>query len=124
MVAITAYLLLMPAQPDAVWLKWISITLWIVLIVIIARNSDLFERPKEVKPEDIIAPELLVFLKEKGVFEDFMSNYNDNRNAEWRKYWAYLDGITCAFDWEDTPQGWDYWCNLDHEYEEQQSKKR
>lgn len=46
MVAVTGYLLLLPAQADATWLKWLSIALWIVLIIIIARNSDLFERPK------------------------------------------------------------------------------
>ena len=120
--ALSIWLLIFDTNPNYNWLRFFVIVTLISIPVAYAFGSIEFKR--RAKPEDVISPELSAFLKEKGVFEDFMSNYNDNRNAEWRKYWAYLDGITCAFDWEDTPQGWDYWRNLDYEYEEQQSKKR
>lgn len=118
--ALSVWLLIFDTNPNYNWLRFFVIVTLISIPVAYAFGSIEFKR--KPKPEDVIAPELLEFLKEKGVFEDFMSNYNDNRNAEWRKYWAYLDGITCAFDWEDTPQGWDYWNDLDDEYEQQQSK--
>ena len=118
--ALSIWLLIFDTNPNYNWLRFFVIVTLISIPVAYAFGSIEFKR--KTKPEDVISPELLEFLKEKGVFEDFMSNYNDNRNAEWRKYWAYLDGITCAFDWEDTPQGWDYWNDLDDEYEQQQSK--
>ena len=118
--ALSIWLLIFDTNPNYNWLRFFVIVTLISIPVAYAFGSIEFKR--KTKPEDVISPELLEFLKEKGVFEDFMSNYNDNRNAEWRKYWAYLDGITCAFDWEDTPQGWDYWNYLDDEYEQQQSK--
>ena len=118
--ALSVWLLIFDTNPNYNWLRFFVIVTLISIPVAYAFGSIEFKR--KTKPEDVISPELLEFLKEKGVFEDFMSNYNDNRNAEWRKYWAYLDGITCAFDWEDTPQGWDYWNDLDDEYEQQQSK--
>lgn len=118
--ALSVWLLIFDTNPNYNWLRFFVIVTLISIPVAYAFGSIEFKR--KPKPEDVIAPELLEFLKEKGVFEDFMSNYNDNRNAEWRKHWAYLDGITCAFDWEDTPQGCDYWNDLDDEYEQQQSK--
>lgn len=112
MVAVTVYLLLQPSQPDAVWLKWLSIALWIVLIIIIARNSDLFERPKhdEVsEPEGVeVGAELKEFLVRKGAYEKFIANVNPSRSP------FYLIGS--AFPWDKTPEGDDYWRELDNEY--------
>ena len=79
----------------------------------------LFKR--KPKPEDVIDPELLKFLKKKGAYEEFMMNYNGGDGIDWRKELDinYVIKIDDAFFWDNTPQGWDYWNNLDNEYKEQ-----
>lgn len=119
MVAVTVYLLLLPSQPDAVWLKWLSIALWIVLIIIIARNSDLFDRvkldevdePKGVEVED----NLKKFLIRKGAYEKFLANANPAR--------SYFNQINGSFVWSITPEGYDYWRGLHYEYYEERENK-
>lgn len=115
MVAVTAFLFLLPNQPDAAWLKWLSIALWIVLIIIIARNSDLFER---VKPEDVIDPTLLAFLKHHEIDKEFWINYQNG--TEWRKRLKcpdYAKTIDESFNWSSTPQGYTYWEEWNHYFE-------
>lgn len=120
MVVITGYLLLLPSQPDAVLLKWICIALWIVLIIIIARNSDLFERPKieDKEPKNIkIDPDLEEFLIRKGAYEKFLININSDANFYPEIKYAY--SIRMSFCWDLTLEGEDYWQNLSDEYDEE-----
>jgi hypothetical protein len=71
------------------------------------------------KPKINIEPKLLEFLKEKGVLKEFMINYNGKSGVAWRKRLnaSNISIIDWAFDWEDTPQGWEYWNDLDKEYQ-------
>lgn len=123
MVALTAFLFLLPDQPDAVWLKWLSIALWIVLIIIIARNSDLFERPKidEIEePENIkIDPELKEFLIRKGAYEAFCEEvYRVVKRRVVERQSIHIERVNTIFSWEDSHQGLKYWANLENEYQE------
>lgn len=118
MVAVTVYLLLLPSQPDAVWLKWICIALWIVLIIIIARNSDLFERVriKDKEPKGIeIDPDLKEFLVKKDAYEKYLANANPARSP--------FRLIGSAFLWDETPEGYGYWRELNDEYLEERINK-
>lgn len=121
MVALTAFLFLLPDQPDAVWLKWLSIALWIVLIIIIARNSDLFERPKvekEVKPEDVLSPKLLAYLKAENILDRFWVNYLNGE--KFRDTWdvkGVIDRIDDGFNWGLTPEGSVFWERYAYDYE-------
>jgi hypothetical protein len=120
MVALTAFLFLLPNQPDAVWLKWLSIALWIVLIIIIARNSDLFERVKleDKEPKSIkIDPDLEEFLIRKGAYEKFLININSDAN--FYPEIKYACSIRMSFRFDLTPEGEDYWHILDDEYNEE-----
>ena len=76
----------------------------------------LFKR--KPKPEDVLFPELLAFLKEKGILKEFMFNYNSKQGRKWRKYLCgtnYVKRIADAFEWSKTSEGEDYWLRLDNE---------
>lgn len=128
MVALTAFLFLLPNQPDAVWLKWLSIALWIVLIIIIARNSDLFERVKidEVKEFKKIEvdPKLKEFLIKKGAYDAFCKEIHREIRKRNRQYTpCVIDNVNKFITWKDTPQGVDYWLMLYEEYQEERIHK-
>lgn len=127
MVALTAFLFLLPNQPDAVWLKWLSIALWIVLIIIIARNSDLFERPKieDKEPKNIkIDPDLEEFLIRKGAYDAFCKEIHRKLKKRNRQYTpCVIDNVNKFITWKDTPQGVDYWLMLYEEYQEKRIHK-
>ena len=79
----------------------------------------LFKR--KPKPEDVIYPELLAFLEEKGILKEFMNNYNNIESRRWRENTGSgncVCNIRDAFYWAETPQGRKYW-----EYLEKQFKK-
>ena len=64
-----------------------------------------------------ISPELTKFLKSKNVYSKFVKNanasfWNDNLNPK------TFDNISCAFDWELSNEGWNYWNKLNDEFKE------
>ena len=121
--ALSIWLLIFDTNPNYNWLRFFVIVTLISIPVAYAFGSIEFKR--RAKPEDVISPELSAFLKEKGVYEDFMANYQSNDSKEWREsfnYPHYIERIDFGFLWKSTPQGWYYWNRLDDEYEQQQSK--
>ena len=63
-----------------------------------------------------INPELKKFLKKEGVYEKFVANVDE--------YWSKFNTINkCAFEtiidaflWRQTPEGHDFWKNLDDKF--------
>jgi hypothetical protein len=65
-----------------------------------------------------INPELKKFLKKEGVYEKFVANVDE--------YWSKIktinkrpfDTIIDAFLWYKTPEGFEFWKDLDDKYNE------
>ena len=115
--ALSVWLLLFDNNPNYNWLRFFVIVTLISIPVAYAFGSIEFKR--KPKPEDVIAPELLAFLKEKGVFEEFMDNYNSESSRRWREDTSignYVGIIGSAFYWADTPQGRKYWEDLEKQF--------
>ena len=118
--ALSIWLLIFDTNPNYNWLRFFVIVTLISIPVAYAFGSIEFKR--KPKPEDVIAPELLEFLKEKGVLKVFMANYE--KDKEWREergHSHYITNIAYAFLWSK-PTEWNLWRDLNNEYEQQQSK--
>lgn len=115
---LSVWLLIFDTNPSYNWLRFFVIVTLISVPVAIAFGSIEFKR--KPKPEDVIAPELLAFLKEKGVFEEFMDNYNSKSSRQWREclgyYGKYVVSMSDAFLWSETPQGRKYWEDLEKKF--------
>ena len=114
---LSVWLLIFDTNPSYNWLRFFVIVTLISVPVAIAFGSIEFKRKHN--PEDVIAPELLDFLKEKGVFEEFMDNYNSESSRRWREDTSsgnYVGNIGNAFYWADTPQGRKYWEDLEKKF--------
>ena len=64
----------------------------------------------------IIGADLVAFLKKEGVIRKFITNI---QNADWghtTKKVFKIRGIDTAFTWLDTPEGHDYWDDIDEKY--------
>ena len=116
LIALSIWLLLLDTNPSYNWLRFFVIVTLISIPVAYVFGSVEFKR--RAKPEDVISPELLNFLKEKGILKEFMDNYNSKQGRKWRKYWCgtnYVKNIDDAFEWSKTLEGEDYWVRLDSE---------
>ena len=71
------------------------------------------------------------FLKEKGVFQLYIDNINEQHLGSdyifWEKMWKNevlseenkcIEGIDYAFCWADTKQGHDFWSKIDDEWKD------
>ena len=71
------------------------------------------------------------FLKEKGVFQLYIDNINEQHPGLdyifWEKMWKNevlseenkcIEGIDYAFCWADTKQGHDFWSKIDYEWKD------
>ena len=71
------------------------------------------------------------FLKEKGVFQLYIDNINEQHPGLdyifWEKMWKNevlseenkcIEGIDYAFCWADTKQGHDFWSKIDDEWKD------
>ena len=71
------------------------------------------------------------FLKEKGVFQLYIDNINEQHPGWdyifWEKMWKNevlseenkcIEGIDYAFCWADTKQGHDFWSKIDDEWKD------
>ena len=71
------------------------------------------------------------FLKEKGVFQLYIDNINEQHLGLdyffWEKMWKNevlseenkcIEGIDYAFCWADTKQGHDFWSKIDDEWKD------
>lgn len=63
-------------------------------------------------------PLLIIFLKKKKVYSKYIKYA---MNPEWeidhiKLNFAASDIINCSFWWRETPEGWEFWNNLNQEY--------
>lgn len=58
---------------------------------------------------------LYKFLKEKGVYKQFVDNCKKQRQSRNKKK-GYKDasGISSAFLWKETPEGYDFWNDINN----------
>ena len=74
---------------------------------------------------------LFRFLKEKGVFQLYIDNINEQHpvgdSIFWEEMWKNevlseenkcVEGIDYAFGWDDTKQGHDFWSKIDDEWKD------
>jgi len=65
-----------------------------------------------------IPKEFELKLKEKGAYEKFIKNYNDQYdfakaiNLDLSRYDTFLEYVCHAFIFEATPEGIEYWLNV------------
>ena len=114
---LSIWLLLIDTNPSYNWLRFfVIVTLISIPVAHVFGSVEIKRKPK---PEDVISPELLKFLKEKGILKEFMYNYNSKSGRRWRKLWSnidYVDNINDAFEWSKTSEGEDYWYDLEVKY--------
>ena len=96
----------------------LSITILIIMALSVLAVGVLIEHYKEyddavVKRPVIINKQLEMFLHKENVYDKFMKNAKE----QWSKDLAEGDTeILDAFIWYDTPEGHDYWKDLDKKY--------
>ena len=64
------------------------------------------------------------FLKARGSYDSFLLNLKNDHGAEFNKF---IDRhvnrpnilIACAFDWENSPQGFFYWLKIDDQWKKE-----
>ena len=121
--ALSVWLLIFDTNPNYNWLRFFVIVTLISIPVAYAFGSIEFKR--KPNPEDVISPELLEFLKEKGVLKEFMANYE--KGEEWRKergFPSYITSIAFAFSWSKNSQVIRYWYDLHIEFIDKQFKNK
>ena len=121
--ALSIWLLLIDTNPNYNWLRFfIIVTLISIPVAYVFGSVEIKRKPK---PEDVISPELLNFLKEKGILKEFMANYE--KGEEWRKergFNSYITSIAFAFSWSKNSQGVRYWYDLHIEFIDKQFKNK
>ena len=55
---------------------------------------------------------LSTFLKNNNCYDEFVENFDTEYSECWLDYNAYIIGL--AFDWEESPEGYDYWDDIDN----------
>ena len=64
---------------------------------------------------DVYKANITKFLKENNCLEKFAKNlFNNGKSLEslYTKIYSFEDIIDKAFRWSETPEGYNYWCNL------------
>ena len=64
----------------------------------------------------VIGEDLIEFLKKEGVIKKFINNV---KNADWSETARKLitiNGIGHAFEWIETPEGHEFWENINAKY--------
>lgn len=78
-------------------------------------------KEKEITiPENLITiPEnLATFLKDHNALEKYQANFDPNYGDLYFSTSKNQTFIIWAFDWEKSPEGWDYWNDLDDLWQE------
>lgn len=67
-----------------------------------------------IKQKEItVSKELEKFLKEKGMYEAFHNNVDKCESIDGG---AFVNELSTAFIWYETPEGLNYWRSLDKEF--------
>lgn len=59
------------------------------------------------------------FLKKENAFDSYVTHFNEHRKGamiEWLNVKDPEDYIDCAFLWERTSEGWEYWNKLNEQW--------